>query len=189
MRRTRAKNRGLPRRVYLQHGAYRFFLPEAIRNPSTSKMQKWIHLAYEDEGESAMLLALGYLFADKRTQQSSMPFVCSEFKANKLGHYGKDTQAQYSQYLSVIAEDFEDFHVAQVTTKACAEFLRNKFKGKPNTAQKYAALMRKLFKYVISELGSRHDNPLYRLDLFDYETNRRTELPTHEQVQLIREWE
>jgi len=37
-----------------------------------------------------------------------------------------------------------------VTTKAYAEFLRNKFKGKPNMAQKYAALMRKLFKYVIS---------------------------------------
>jgi integrase len=188
MSRTRTKNRGLPRRVYLQHGAYRFFSHEAIRNPRTGKMQKWIHLAYEHEGESAMLLALGHLFADKRTQQGSMPFVCAEFKANKLSRYGKDTQAQYSQYLAVIAEDFEDFHVAQVTTKACAEFLRNKFKGKPNTAQKYAALMRKLFKYVISELGIRHDNPLDQLDLSDYETNRRTELPTHDQVQLIREW-
>lgn len=97
-----------------------------------------------------------------------MPFVCAEFKANKLGRCGKDTQAQYSQYLGVIAEGFEDFHVAQVTTKACAEFLRNKFKGKPNTAQMYAALMRKLFKYVISELGIRHDNPLVQLDLSDY---------------------
>jgi hypothetical protein len=188
MSRNRTKNRGLPRRVYLQHGAYRFFSPEAIRNPSTGKMQKWIHLAYEHEGESAMLLALGHLFADKRTQQGSMPFVCAEFKANKLGRYGRDTQAQYSQYLGVTSDDFEDFHVAQVTTKACADFLRSKFKGKPNTAQKYAALMRKLFKYVISELGIRHDNPMDQLDLSDYETNRRTELPTHDQVQQIREW-
>jgi len=60
-----------------------------------------------------MLLALGHLFTEKRTQQSSKPSVCAELKANKLGHYGKDTQAQYSQYLGVIAGDFEDFHVAR----------------------------------------------------------------------------
>lgn len=188
MSRTRKKNRGLPRRVYLQHGAYRFFSPEPIRNPKNGKMQKWIHLAYEHEGETAMLVALGALFADKRLEQGSMPYVCAEFKDHKLGRYSKDTQAQYRQYLEVIADDFEDFHVAQVTTKACADFLRNKFKGKPNTAQKYAALMRKLFKFVISELGIRHDNPIDQLDLSDYETTRRTELPTHEHVRLIREW-
>lgn len=43
----------------------------------------------------------------------------------------------------------------QVTTKECGGFLRDKFKGKANTAKKYAALMRKLFKFVILELGIR----------------------------------
>jgi integrase len=186
MSRRRKTNRGLPRRVYLTHGAYRFFSPVPIRDPRTGKLQKWIHLAYEHQGESAMLTALGSLLDDKTQIQGSMPFVCAEFKANKLGDFEKETRDTYGRYLDVIADDFEEFHAASVTTKACADFLRNNFKGKPNTAQKYAALMRKLFMYVIGELGLRQDNPVDQLDLSNYKTTRRTALPTHEQIRQIR---
>ncbi|HVK93134.1 MAG TPA: tyrosine-type recombinase/integrase [Noviherbaspirillum sp.] len=172
--------------MYLKHGAYRFYSPEPIRDKD-GKLKRWITLAYEYEGESTMLTALGALLGSKRTEQGSMPYVCAEFKANKLNKYGKDTQAQYAQYLDVISDVFEEFHAADVTTKECADFLRAKFKGKPNTAQKYAALMKRLFKFVISELGIRQDNPVDQLDLSDYETKRREILPTHEQVAAIRE--
>jgi len=188
MNRARKSNRGLPKRVYLKHGAYRFFSPTPIRDPADGKLKKWIHLAYEHEGEEAMYAARAALFADKSNDEGSMPFVCAEFKAKKLGKYAADTQAQYRQYLDVIAEAFEDFQAAQVTTKSIADFLRDRFgsEGKHNTAQKYSALMRKLFKYVISELGLRQDNPVDQLDLSDYETERRLVLPTHEQVAAIR---
>lgn len=189
MSRTRKTNRGLPRRVYLKHGAYRFYSAEPIRCPVTGKLQKWHHLAYEHEGQDAIYAPLARLLGDRKNEAGSMPHVCAEFKAKKLKKYGKETQAQYGQYLDTIADAFEDFQVAQVTTKSVAEFLRDRFgnDGKHNTAQKYAALMKKLFKYVISELGLRQDNPIDQLDLSDYETERRLVLPTHEQVKLIRE--
>lgn len=186
MNRRRKINRGLPRRVYLTHGAYRFFSPEPIKNPKTGKPQRWIHLAYEHEGESAMLTALAFLLADKKNIEGSMPFVCAEFKANKLGDYEQETRDTYGRYLDVISDDFEEFHAASVTTKHCADFLRNNFKATPNTARKYAALMTKLFKFVIGELGLRQDNPLDQLDLSGYKVARREKLPTHEQVRQIR---
>lgn len=187
MSRQRKVNRGLPRRVYLTHGAYRYFSPTAIRNPKNGKQQKWIHLAYEVEGESAMLTALAALLGSNKTLEGSMPFVCAEFKATKLDAYEPETKTTYGRYLDVIAKVFDQFHTAQVTTKHCADFLRVKFKGKPNTAKKYAALMTRLFKFAIGELGLRETNPMDQIDLSDYKTSRREQLPTHEQVRLIRE--
>ena len=187
MNRSRKSNKGLPRRVYLRHGAYYFFAPEAMRDPKTGAMKKWIQLAHAHEGEAAMLTALAALLQDKKSITGTMPYACAEFRVAKLKKYTPDVQAQYTQYLEVIADDFEEFHINQVTTKDCADFLRNKFRDKPNTARKYAALMRKLFKFVISELGLRQDNPIDQLDLGDYEVERRTVLPTHEHVRLIRE--
>lgn len=189
MNRSRKVNRGLPRRVYLVHGAYRYFSPVPIRDPRDGKYKKWIHLAYDYEGEEAMYAARARLPIERTGNAGSMPHVCEEYRKNRLGRYGKDTQAQYGHYLDVIAAAFKDLQAAHVTTKQCADFLRHEFGsvGKHNTAQKVAALMRKLFKYVISSLGLRHDNPIDQLDLSDYGTGRRTFIPTHEQVRLIRE--
>ena len=187
MNRARKKNKGLPRRVYITDGSYRFLSPEKIRDPKDGKLKYWITLARFDDGESAMLSALSQLLGSKTLEPDTMPYLCNEFKENKLGRYSEDTKSQYSQYLDVVADDFEAFQVIQVTTKDCADFIRNKFKGKPNTAQKYAALMRKVFKYAISELGLRQDNPIDQLDLSDYETTRRTVLPTHAQIKVIRD--
>lgn len=171
----------------MKHGAYYFFAAEPMRDPKTGEMKKWIQLGFEHQGEAVMLEALAALLKDKKSITGTMPFVCAEFKASKLKKYTTEVQSQYRQYLDVIADDFEDFQVTQVTTKHCADFLRNKFRDKPNTARKYAALMRKLFRFVISELGLRQNNPIDQLDLGDYETERRMVLPTHEQIQKIRE--
>lgn len=187
MNRARKTGKGLPRRVYLKHGAYRFFSATPIRDPKSGELKKWHHLAYEYEGRDAIYAPLAALLGDRKNEEGSMPFVCAEFKASKLKKYSPETRAQYSQYLDVIAEEFEDFSAAQVTTKAFAGFLRDKFKDKPNTAQKYSALAKKLFRFVISELGLRQDNPIDQLDLSDYDTERRLVLPTHEQIAKIRE--
>lgn len=187
MNRARKSGKGLPRRVYLKSGAYRFYSAELITDPKDGKQKRWITLCPESAGESAMLLALGALLQDKKSITGSMPYVCEQFRLHKLGRYSTETQAQYTQYLSIIADTFEDFAAAQVSTKSFADFLRAKFHDKPNTAQKYAGLARRVFKYVISELGLRHDNPIDQLDLSDYETERREILPTHEQVAAIRQ--
>lgn len=187
MNRARKVNKGLPRRVYIKDGAYRFKPAEKMIDPKDGKLKSWITLCPTDAGESVMLAALSKLLGNQALAVESMAYVCKEFAANKLGKFSKETQAQYKQFLSKISDDFEDFLVQHVTTKDCADFLRNNFKGKNNTARKYAGLMRKLFMYSISELGLRQSNPIEQLDLGDYETKRREILPTHDQVKAIRE--
>lgn len=187
MNRQRKTNRGLPRRVYIKFNAYYYVAPEKIRDPKTKEMKTWVRLCGVDDGEIAMLNALATLLGSKTHVEGTMPHLCTEFKARKLSKYTKATQDQYGQYLDAIAEEFEEFHVSEVTTKEFADFLREKFADKPNTARKYGALAAKLFKYAVSGLGLRQDNPIDQLDLGDFETQRRTVLLTHEQVQKIRE--
>lgn len=160
--------------------------PEKIRDPKDGKLKTWITLARETEGISAMYTALAKLFGEKQLQEDSMPHLCAEYKANKLEKYGEETQDQYTRFLNVIADDFEDFTVAQVTTKDFADFLKNNYKGKNNTAKKITALAAKLFRYAISELGLRQDNPIDQIDVSDYATKRREFCPTHEQIEKIR---
>jgi len=186
MNRKRMTGRGLPARVYIKDGAYKFMAPEKIRDPADGKLKFWIRLASVEEGEAAMLSALSTLKSDKLATEGTMVHLCAEFKAKKLGKYGKDTQEQYTRFLDVIANDFEAFSVAQVTTKACADFLRNNFAEKANTARKYSALLGKLFRYAIGVLGLRQDNPMDQIDLEEFEVERRTVLATHDQVAAIR---
>ncbi len=186
MNRQRKTNRGLPRRVYIKFSAYYYVAPEKIRDPKTKEMKTWICLCYVDDGEVAMLNALAALLGSKTHVEGTMPHLCAEFKAKKLGKYTKETQDQYARFLDVIADEFEAFHVSEVTTKEFADFLQDKFADKPNTARKYGALAAKLFKYAVSGLGLRQDNPIDQLDLSDFETQRRTVLLTHDQVQKIR---
>lgn len=187
MNRTRKTGKGLPRRVYLKHGTY-FFVPvEPMRDPKDGKMKKWVPLSKEVDGLAAMHLALGALMQVAVASTESLRHVCNEFKEHKLHRYSEETRATYGRYLDVIAEAFTEFDASQVTTKSWAQFLRANFSDKPNTAQKYTALARKMFKYCISELGLREDNPIDQIELDDYETERRLILPTHDQVQAIRE--
>lgn len=186
MNRLRKRNKGLPRRVYIKHGAYYYVPIEPIPDPKDGKPKKWIPLGRVDDGESPMLAALARLLGDKAMDSSTMPYLCAEYRAKKLGKYGEETRATYAQYLSVIAEDFEDFRIEDVTTRHWSEFLANHYAEKKNTAKKITALARKAFRYAISELGARSDNPLDQIDLDGYETKRREVLPTHEQVKAIR---
>lgn len=187
MNRHRKKDKHLPARVYKKNGAYYYVPREPIRNPASGKVQAWIRLCAIADGEAAMLRAFAEFKGDKRLAEGSMPHACAEFKAKKLGRYSDETVKQYSRFLDVIAEEFEEFHASQVTTMECAGFLRDKFAGKANTAKKYTALLGKLFRFVIGEMGLRQDNPVDQLDMSDYETRRREVLPTHDQVKKIRE--
>lgn len=186
MNRQRKTNRGLPRRVYIKFGAYYYVAPEKIRDPKTKEMKTWIRLCSVDDGEVTMFNALATLLGSKTHVEGTMPHLCAEFKAKKLAKYTKEVQDQYARFLDVIADDFEAFQVSEVTTKEFADFLHTKFADKPNTARKYGALASKVFKYAVSGLGLRQDNPIDQLDLGDFETERRTVLLTHDQVRKIR---
>lgn len=172
--------------MYVKHGAY-YYVPVApIKDPRDGKTKSWLSLCRVSEGESALYAELSKIMSDRAHLEGSMPHACAEFKARKLGKYTDETKAMYSSYLDAIAGAFEDFHCSQVTTKDCADFLRAKYSDKANTARKVAALMAKLFRYVIGELGLRQDNPLDQIDLDDYRPKGRSHVPTHEQIKAIR---
>lgn len=189
MNRKRKTNRGLPARVYVTDGAYRYKSAVKIRDPKDGEFKFWIRLAQFTEGganESEMLSALAKLKGQSLAALGSMPHLCAEFKANKLGKYTPEVRAQYSQYLDTIAKAFGEFTVAQVTTQVCTKFLWDNFQDKANTAHKYARLMRRLFRYGIAPMGLRQDNPMVQIDLEEFKTERRKVLATHDQVAMIR---
>ena len=186
MNRRRKQNPGFPRRVQEKHGAYYFFAPEPMKNPWTGEMRRWIRLCSTADGEPMMYTKLGELLRDKKLVDGTMPSLCEEWKLDKLGRYSEEVKKEYKRMADVIAMAFDEYTVANVKTKDCADFLKLNFKGKPNTANKYANIMRKMFKMAISEKGYREDNPCDQLDLSDYETKRREVLPAHSAVAKIR---
>lgn len=189
MNRKRKTNRGLPRRVYVNHGAYFFVPTEATIDPRNPKagQKKWIKLCPVDDGEAAMHTALATILGNPVNAEGTMPWCCAEFKARMLGGYTPKTVIGYGRSLDVIAEVFADFHATEVTTKDWADFLRAKYADKANTAQKMTALAGKLFRFIIGDLGLRQDNPIDQLDMSSYRTKVRTVLASHEQVAAIRE--
>jgi integrase len=159
-----------------------------MMSPKTKKVQAWIQLCRVEEGKSKMLTELASLIGGAKNVPGSMPFLCADFKAHKLKKFSAEVQAQYSQYLDVIADEFEEFHASEVSTKEFADFLHDRFGEMPNTAQKYAGLARKLFKHAISRHGFRTDNPIDQLDMGDFETGRREVLLSHKDVELVRQF-
>ncbi len=189
MNRRRKRNKGLPHRVYQDHKTWFFVPKEPMRDPKDGKLKRWIRLAKVEEGESAMLRRLADLLGSAQTMEGSMPFLCAEFKAERVNKssYEKETKDQYGAYLDIIASAFEEFHCSDVTTKDIADFIRHYYGDKPNTAGKVARLMKKMFRYAIGTRGWRKDNPIDQLETDGYETERRKVLLTHEQVQQVRQ--
>lgn len=188
MNRKRKSNRGLPRRVYVNHGAYFFVPTEPTIDPRNKKAgpKKWIRLCALEDGEPAMLIALATVLGSPINAEGTMPWCCTEFKSRMLAGYAEATQGDYRRYLDAIADVFADFHATQVTTKDWADFLRARFADKPNTAKKMTALAGKLFRFIIGDLGLRQDNPIDQLDMSSYRTKVRTVLASHDQVAAIR---
>lgn len=157
--------------------------------PDDGTEKKSFHLAYEHEGLRAMRNALDRLLGIHRHREGGMPHACADFKASMLGGYTASTRKQYEDYLDVIASAFADFDVSQVTPPVITKFLWDYFgcEGKKNTGRKYIGLMTRLFIHVQSSKGWIKDNPMDGVDTSFYRTKRRKALPTHEQIQAIRD--
>ena len=170
-----------------KHGTYYFFAPAPTRNPWTGKIQTWIRLCSIADGEPERYSKLGERIGNRKLVDGTMPSLCEAWKDRKIGRYSDEVQKEYKRMADAIAAAFEDYTVAQVTTKDCAGFLRDDFKSKHNTAQKYANVLRKMFRFAISERGFRQDNPCDQIDLSDYQTKRREVLSAHDAIRAIRD--
>ena len=101
---------------------------------------------------------LGELLNDRKLIDGTMPHRCEDWKDRKLQRYSEDVRKEYRRMADVIATAFEEYSVASVTTTDCANFLHDNFRTKHNTANKYANVLRKMFKFAISSKGLREDN-------------------------------
>ena len=188
MPKPRIKDKGLPSRVYPQHGAYRYFAKEPMLDKKDGKLKRWHTLCRLEDGNSAMLVALADLLDEKSyLHKESMVYLCSEYITHRLGDYEPDTVKQYTSYLNIISDAFKQYQVNEVTTQECAAFIHFHFSEQHNTARKYAALMTKLFKYAISSLGLRKDNPMQEIELGDYKRAVRTVSAQHGDIAKIRQ--
>lgn len=89
-----------------------------------------------------MYSKLGELMGERKLVDGTMPSLCADWKDRKLDRYSDKVQKEYRRMADVIATAFDEYSVADVTTKDCADFLRDNFSSKHNTAQKYANVLR-----------------------------------------------
>jgi len=189
MNRKRKSGRDLPQRVYIKFGAY-YFVPAApMIDPRTPKApaKSWIQLCRVDAGKAKMHAELGLVLGERNLIPGSIPHCVKEYKAAILtpDNYGDQAIKENGRMLDKFAAVHRDFHASEITTKDCAEYLREKYKGKANTAKKMSGQLARLFRYIIGELGLRQDNPIDQLELAE-KTKKRKVLITHAQVLAIR---
>jgi hypothetical protein len=149
MNRQRRHNRGLPSRMVLNHGAYYFLEPAGWRK------NKWIPLG-KDYPEALKKYAV--LLAGSQRREGTMGDLIARWKADELPRYAVKTRAEYARMTTQIGDAFQEFDAEQVRGKDVADFVRQ-WKDKPNTANKYKAVLSLLFSYAVSVLGLRQDNP------------------------------
>lgn len=189
MNRKRKSGKELPHRVYANHGTY-FYVPKVAivdpRDPGAAP-KAWIKLCRAEDGLAKLHTELGKVMGGPAHAEGTMPHCIQEFKAAKIKEpeYSAQTVKEYGVLLDLIAHSFEDFHATKPTTKHCADYIRKRYTGKPNTAKKVAGLLARLFRFIIGELGLRKDNPMDQYELPE-KTKRREVLPTHDQIAAIR---
>lgn len=135
------------KRVYEHHGAW-FFVDRA---------GKWHRLCAVEDGEPAMLRALAKHKGVPEHRPGSMPALIADFKNSQLLEYAEVTQRDYGLMLPKIEAALRDLDVAEVDAGHVVD-LRNQWRDKPRSANKYQALLSVLMSYAIDN-KLRTDNP------------------------------
>ena len=137
-------------RVHKSNGRYYYIQDLEERNPRTGRpKQKWHKLTRIDEGEQALLMALGELLGETAKGLGNMRQLVREFKA----HYAKTLTLQvckeYDRMFDVIAEAFADFNAADVEPGDIIKFLTDEFADKPTTRHHYKARLSTFFSWCV----------------------------------------
>lgn len=131
------RKNGLPRRVYLRHGAYFYVLPADGR---------WVRLSAEKAGLPAMFRALAAL-TDAEATSGTMPAVIARWEASKRPEWADKTAADLEHVCALMAESFRDFLPGQVTTPICAQYLAH-FAATPRTYNKHRTALRQVLAFA-----------------------------------------
>lgn len=153
MGRTRRKDKGLPQRVYVRHGAYYFY----------DRAGRWHNLGRVSAGESAMYTALAKII-EPGARKGSMVDALTRFRAIHLPTLTASTRKEYERMYDVIAEAFAEFDVPQVQPRHVMQFLAN-FQTTPTARKHYKARLSTFFRWAVTEQGMRDANPCAELRL------------------------
>lgn len=153
--RRRKHHLGLPKRVYVRHGAYYYVTFEG----------RWHRLCSVSDGEPRMLKEhLRVVMGEGRESHAGdLPPRIDEFLASHLPELKPETRKEYRRIFTVIATAFREFSVAQVTPKDIIAFL-SQWASKRTAQRAYKARLSTFFSWcVVADLRS--DNPCREVEL------------------------
>ena len=131
---------GLPRRVYLRHGAYFFVRPAD---------GKWLRLSAEKDGLPAMLRALAGL-VDTEQASDTMPAVITRWLAAKRPEWSDKTATDQDRIAAEMSAAFAKGTPRQVTTPIAAEYLR-RYVSTPRTYNLHRSMLRQVLAFAALE--------------------------------------
>ena len=134
------RKNGLPRRVYLRHGAYFFVRPAD---------GKWLRLSAERDGLPAMLRALAALVDTERTSDT-MPAVITRWLAAKRAEWSDKTATDQDRIAAEMSAAFAKGTPRQVTTPIAAEYLR-RYVATPRTYNLHRSMLRQVLAFAALE--------------------------------------
>lgn len=139
---------GLPRRVYMRHGAYYYVTPAG----------KWIRLSAEKHGLPAMYRALASL-TDAETTSERMSAVIARWLEAKRPEWADKTAVDQDRIAATMAEAFADLSPNQVTTPVCTEYLQ-RFAATPRTHNLHRTMLRQVLAAAAREGLREGHNPV-----------------------------
>lgn len=143
------RKNGLPRRVYIKHGAYYFVGTD----------RKWRRLSSTRDGLPAMYRALASLQEANSIVGEMMPAMISAWLEHKRASWSVKQAKDMERMADVISRRFVEFRPADVTTRDCDEFL-SEYAGKPRTHNIYRNMLRQILAWTAIK-GLRADaNPI-----------------------------
>lgn len=142
----------LPARVYEKHGTWWF----------VDIKRKWHKLCRTTEGIACLYEKLAkYTRASdsSRSAANTMPALIDDWVQKKLPDYAPKTRSNYAKMLSLIRQEFgPQWLIEDVRPADVARFLDKHFHDKPNSSNKYKALLSLIFMHAIRK-GLRDRNP------------------------------
>jgi integrase len=133
------RKNGLPRRVYLKHGAYYF----------VTLGSKWIRLSDEKHGLPAMYRALAAL-TEQEVSSEYMPAVISRWLESKRLIWADKTALDQERLAAKMSKSFAEFKPVQVTTPVCAQYLKQ-FAAKPRTHNMHRTMLRQVLAFAAQD--------------------------------------
>lgn len=129
------RKNGLPRRVYIKHGAFYF----------VDMAHKWIRLSPVADGMPGMYRALAQLDLTQTTAERMPAVLAKWMKANHK--WGTSRRRNVEQVASILSAAFADFAPRDITTPDVAEYL-SQYHDRPPSHNMHRGILRQAMSHA-----------------------------------------